>query len=100
MRLVRRPRASADSERELAAATQRRDSINAQLANVRQMLATLSGGVSMMDAAIGGRVRRRRGALDGEVEVDNFDHLMLSRWSWRRSSDDEDANEADPLVES
>ena len=33
-----------DSERVLAAATQRRDSINAQLANVRQMLATLSGG--------------------------------------------------------
>jgi hypothetical protein len=33
----------ADSERELAAATQRRDSINAQLANVRQMLATLTG---------------------------------------------------------
>jgi len=36
-------RVRADSERELAAATQRRDSINAQLANVRQMLATLSG---------------------------------------------------------
>ncbi|MGH3361359.1 MAG: DivIVA domain-containing protein, partial [Nocardioides sp.] len=32
-----------DSDRELAAATQRRDSINAQLTNVRQMLATLSG---------------------------------------------------------
>ncbi|MEO8556197.1 MAG: hypothetical protein ABI474_05965, partial [Actinomycetota bacterium] len=36
-----------DSERELAAATQRRDSINAQLSNVRQMLATL-GGVAMV----------------------------------------------------
>ena len=33
----------ADSERELAAASQRRDSINAQLANVRQMLTTLTG---------------------------------------------------------
>jgi hypothetical protein len=32
-----------DSDRELAAATQRRDSINSQLTNVRQMLATLSG---------------------------------------------------------
>ncbi len=32
-----------ESERELTAATQRRDSINAQLSNVRQMLATLSG---------------------------------------------------------
>ena len=36
-------RVRSDSERELAAATQRRDSINAQLTNVRQMLATLSG---------------------------------------------------------
>jgi len=36
-------RIRADSERELIAATQRRDSINAQLANVRQMLATLTG---------------------------------------------------------
>jgi hypothetical protein len=35
-----------DSERELTAATQRRDSINAQLVNVRQMLATLSGSTS------------------------------------------------------
>ena len=32
-----------ESERELTAATQRRDSINAQLTNVRQMLATLTG---------------------------------------------------------
>ncbi len=32
-----------ESDRELTAATQRRDSINAQLSNVRQMLATLSG---------------------------------------------------------
>jgi hypothetical protein len=46
--LLSEARASADrirtdSERELAAATQRRDSINAQLTNVRQMLATLTG---------------------------------------------------------
>jgi len=34
-----------DSERELSAATARRDSITAQLTNVRQMLATLGGGV-------------------------------------------------------
>lgn len=34
-----------DSERELAAATQRRDSINAQLSNVRQMLSALGGAV-------------------------------------------------------
>lgn len=36
-------RTRSESERELAAATQRRDSINAQLTNVRQMLATLTG---------------------------------------------------------
>ena len=46
--LIREARTAADrvrteSERELAAATQRRDSINAQLTNVRQMLATLTG---------------------------------------------------------
>ncbi len=35
-------RIAAESDRALAAATQRRDSINAQLANVRQMLATLT----------------------------------------------------------
>ena len=36
-------RVRVESDRELAAATARRDSINAQLANVRQMLATLGG---------------------------------------------------------
>ena len=38
-------RVRAESDRELAAAAQRRDSINAQLSNVRQMLATLTGTV-------------------------------------------------------
>ena len=37
--MARADRIRAESERELAAATQRRDSINAQLTNVRQMLA-------------------------------------------------------------
>jgi hypothetical protein len=40
-------RIRADSDRELAAATQRRDSINSQLTNVRQMLATLTGGTAV-----------------------------------------------------
>ena len=40
---TRADRIRAESERELSAASQRRDSINAQLTNVRQMLATLSG---------------------------------------------------------
>ncbi len=49
-------RVLAESERELAAAAQRRDSINAQLSNVRQMLATLSGtgvpGVAMAPSPV------------------------------------------------
>jgi cell division septum initiation protein DivIVA len=36
-----------DSERELAAATARRDSITAQLSNVRNMLGTLGGGAAV-----------------------------------------------------
>ncbi len=41
--MERADRIRAESERELSAATQRRNAINAQLANVRQMLATLQG---------------------------------------------------------
>ena len=53
--LTRDARTAADrirteSERELAAASQRRDSINAQLSNVRQMLATLTGSVPSLAA--------------------------------------------------
>ena len=50
---ARAARIRAESERELAAATQRRDSINAQLTNVRQMLATLSGTAPAAFAALG-----------------------------------------------
>jgi DNA repair exonuclease SbcCD ATPase subunit len=39
-------RMRSESDRELAAATQRREAINAQLGNVRQMLATLTGSVT------------------------------------------------------
>ncbi|MGC4110348.1 MAG: DivIVA domain-containing protein [Nocardioides sp.] len=46
-------RVRGDSDRELAAASQRRDSINAQLANVRQMLATLTGTAQMPLSAFG-----------------------------------------------
>ena len=57
-----------ESERELQAATARRDAITAQLTNVRQMLATL-GGVSIVNPLAdpeeakpaGEPVRRRRG---------------------------------------
>jgi cell division septum initiation protein DivIVA len=43
-------RLRAESDRELAAATQRREAINAQLGNVRQMLASLSGSVTTSGA--------------------------------------------------
>lgn len=49
---ARAERIRAESERELAAAMNRRDSINAQLANVRQMLATLSGGTVRLDEVV------------------------------------------------
>jgi len=45
---ARADRIRAESERELSAASQRRDSINAQLTNVRQMLATLTGGAPVI----------------------------------------------------
>ena len=75
-------RVRSDSERELAAATQRRDSINAQLANVRQMLATLTGGtaVSMMDVALGGHETDEvQAAPQGEVQVETADEAEAER---------------------
>jgi hypothetical protein len=50
---TRAERVRAESDRELAAAAQRRDSINAQLTNVRRMLATLSGTAPVAVAADG-----------------------------------------------
>lgn len=44
----RAERLRADSDRELAAASQRRASINAQIASVRQMLASMSGSVPVV----------------------------------------------------
>jgi cell division septum initiation protein DivIVA len=46
-------RLRAESDRELAAANQRREAINAQLGNVRQMLASLSGSVTTSGASPG-----------------------------------------------
>jgi cell division septum initiation protein DivIVA len=64
-------RVRSDSERELAAATQRRDSINAQLANVRQMLATLTGvsPSNVLDAFEGGSAAQD-GAVEGADEAE------------------------------
>jgi hypothetical protein len=54
-------RIRSESERELAAATQRRDSINAQLTNVRQMLATLTG-ASLPDPLAGAQAEEDQAA--------------------------------------
>jgi cell division septum initiation protein DivIVA len=55
-------RIKAESDRELVAATQRRDSINVQLTNVRQMLATLTN-VAPADLVL------RTGGLVGDAEA-------------------------------
>src|SRR5690349_9344380 len=62
-----------DSERELAAATARRDSITAQLSNVRNMLATLGGASALGQAGFGDSTRAADApaapapATDGQV---------------------------------
>lgn len=53
-----------ESERELAALTHRRDSINAQLSNVREMLATLTGSAA---ALIGGGAAPEAGTMPAQA---------------------------------
>jgi cell division septum initiation protein DivIVA len=62
-------RLRAESDRELAAATQRRDAINAQLGNVRQMLATLTGAVTPPEPAMA-----EPADVDEPVDVDEQAH--------------------------
>ena len=61
-------RVRADSDRELAAASQRRDAINQQLANVRQMLSALTGAVPAA-------------ALDASDEIDEDPRRSTRRTS-------------------
>ncbi len=63
-------RVRAESDRELAAASQRRDSINAQLSNVRQMLATLTGTVPGV-IPVGEPAADEAPAPDEEVAADS-----------------------------
>ena len=70
-------RVRADSDRELVAATQRRDSINAQLANVRQMLATLTGTAPIaLDPAVDTEERAELPELPGQP-IPEHDQPML-----------------------
>lgn len=64
-------RVSAETDRELAAATQRRDSINAQLANVRQMLATLTNVSPAGLLSLGDESTSADAADDAETEADD-----------------------------
>jgi cell division septum initiation protein DivIVA len=66
-------RVRTESERELAAATQRRDAINAQLGNVRQMLATLTGSVSAPDPFAGSERQEAPPQPHDQVEDDAAD---------------------------
>lgn len=59
-------RIRAEFDRELAAAVQRRDAINAQLGNVREMLATLTGSVTPADPAPDEREPGDRPKADAE----------------------------------
>lgn len=79
-----------ESDRELAAATQRRDSINAQLGNVRQMLATLTGGASA--ALLGGPGDPTDDAA-ALADLDDDDDAILAE-----ADDDADGGDADGVV--
>lgn len=70
----RAERMRADSERELAAADHRRDSISIQLTNVRQMLATLSGSVPVTDAQAQSFLDDDAAGAQGSMDVDLRDH--------------------------
>jgi DivIVA domain-containing protein len=87
---TRAERVRAESDRELAAAAQRRDSINAQLTNVRQMLATLSGTAPVAAAAGDGQPD------DGSdlTEAEAADALEADSTLPEAEADAEDADEA------
>lgn len=78
-RLVETARANAervrrDSERELAALASRRDSITGQLANVRQMLATLGGAsLAHVDAALGAPAEDEAAPVEDAAEAPGGD---------------------------
>lgn len=64
-------RLRAESDRELAASTQRRDAINAQLGNVRQMLAALTGSATPTEATDAAPVSAEETQGDVEQQDDH-----------------------------
>jgi hypothetical protein len=95
--MINEARASADrvraeSDRELAAAAQRRDSINAQLSNVRQMLATLTGtvpGVTLPDES------EPAAAADEPVEAVTEAEVVEAQEDMAADSDEHDEDDAE-----
>jgi hypothetical protein len=95
--MINEARASADrvraeSVRELAAAAQRRDSINAQLSNVRQMLATLTGtvpGVTLPDES------EPAAAADEPVEAVTEAEVVEAQEDMAADSDEHDEDDAE-----
>ncbi|MEO6789709.1 MAG: hypothetical protein ABI249_06640, partial [Ornithinibacter sp.] len=85
-----------DSERELAAATARRDSITAQLGNVRSMLATLGGGAAAVRLA----QEEHPGAASESVEsVESVEQVEQGEAPDAQASDVEAATPAEGELE-
>lgn len=74
-------RVRTESERELAAATARRDSITSQLSNVRQMLGTLGGGAALLGSS-------QPAQVEAGTSVETVDAELVS-------DEDVDAHEAE-----
>ncbi len=93
-------RVKLESDRELTAATQRRDSINAQLRNVRQMLATLSGTAAVVDP-LAVLDEARVGADDTAADpVGNDEHPMVDEGEAPQADDVDDEGEStEPTVD-
>jgi DivIVA domain-containing protein len=86
-------RVRADSERELTAASQRRDSINAQLGNVRQMLATLTGTAAMPLTAFGADDEESAESTDEADDVQDGDESQSQEITDEVSEVDEESDE-------
>jgi hypothetical protein len=87
-----------DSERELAAATARRDSITAQLSNVRNMLATLGGGNAALSLAGESEHGASAGAAAQEVHADEV-HAIESTESSAALTTEHDGSDEDETDE-
>ncbi|MEO5608710.1 MAG: DivIVA domain-containing protein [Ornithinibacter sp.] len=81
-----------DSERELAAATARRDSITAQLGNVRSMLATLGGG------AAAGRLAQEEHPAAAPESVEQAEQAKQAEQAEQGEAPDAEASDAEVIT--